>query len=138
MLIWSPGWKIHGIYADRERIEANLEKYQVVINMRSLITALSRFLSRSAEAALPIFHNLKKNEKFSWIIKSEEAFQKMKAMLATPPILTRPTPGKPLLVYLSISNDVASAAIVQEGREPIASLLRKQSPTGPREKVSKN
>ncbi|RDX94594.1 hypothetical protein CR513_23009, partial [Mucuna pruriens] len=38
----------------------------------------------------------------------------MKTMHMTPSILIRPTPGNPLLVYLSIFEDVISAAIVQE------------------------
>ncbi|RDY06080.1 hypothetical protein CR513_09994, partial [Mucuna pruriens] len=35
-------------------------------------------------------------------------------MLATPLVLTRPTLGIPLLVYISMTNDVISGAIVQE------------------------
>ncbi|RDX98168.1 Retrovirus-related Pol polyprotein from transposon 17.6, partial [Mucuna pruriens] len=35
-------------------------------------------------------------------------------MLATLPILTRPTPGTPFLVYISVSDDAINATIVQE------------------------
>ncbi|RDX87252.1 hypothetical protein CR513_31313, partial [Mucuna pruriens] len=57
------------------------------------ITALSRFLSRLAEMVVSIFKTLKKGGSFIWMTESEEAFQKLKAMLATPPVLTRPTPS---------------------------------------------
>ncbi|RDX90229.1 Retrovirus-related Pol polyprotein from transposon 17.6, partial [Mucuna pruriens] len=70
--------KFLGFMLMERGIEANPEKCQAVIDMRSprnvkevqqlagRITALSRFLSRSAEAAHPIFHTLKKGGKFSW------------------------------------------------------------------------
>ncbi|RDX71215.1 hypothetical protein CR513_49452, partial [Mucuna pruriens] len=76
--------------------------------------ALSKFLSQSIEMVLPIFQTLKKGESFLWTIDSEEAFQRLKAMLATPPILTRPTPSIPLLVYISVTDDAISVTIVQE------------------------
>ncbi|RDX72264.1 hypothetical protein CR513_48281, partial [Mucuna pruriens] len=35
-------------------------------------------------------------------------------MLASPPILTQPTPGTPLYLYISVSNDAFSAVLIQE------------------------
>ncbi|RDX68519.1 hypothetical protein CR513_52483, partial [Mucuna pruriens] len=55
-----------------------------------------------------------KGGNFLWTTESEEAFQKMKVMLAASPVLTKLTLGTPLLVYLSVTDDVVSAAIVQE------------------------
>ncbi|RDX58270.1 Tf2-9, partial [Mucuna pruriens] len=84
-------------------IEANPEKCQAVINMRSpqsvkevqqlveRITVLSKFISQSAETAMPIFDTLRKEGNFAWTPESEEAFLRLKALLAAPPILTRPT-----------------------------------------------
>ncbi|RDX77150.1 hypothetical protein CR513_42774, partial [Mucuna pruriens] len=62
-------------------IKANLDKCEVVINMRSSrslvsrITALSRFLSRSAKKALLVFQSLKRYERFQWIEANELAFK---------------------------------------------------------------
>ncbi|RDX62500.1 hypothetical protein CR513_59159, partial [Mucuna pruriens] len=72
------------------RSSRNIKEMQ---QLASRIMALSHFLSRSIKTALSIFHYLKKSERFMWTKESEEAFQKMKTMLATPPILTRSTPG---------------------------------------------
>jgi hypothetical protein len=37
---------------------------------------------------------LRKGERFAWTPQCEEAFQKLKEFLASPPILTRPKPGE--------------------------------------------
>ncbi|RDX85209.1 Retrovirus-related Pol polyprotein from transposon 17.6, partial [Mucuna pruriens] len=109
-------------------IEANLEKCQAVINMRSpqsvrevqqlagRITALSCFISWLAETAIPIFNTLKKGGNFAWTSESEKAFLRLKAMLVAPPVLTWLTLGIPLLVYIYICvfYDAGSAVIIQE------------------------
>ncbi|RDX61767.1 hypothetical protein CR513_59972, partial [Mucuna pruriens] len=100
----------HGGYHQHEKLE-NIKEVQ---QLAGRIMTLSRFLSWPAKTTLPIFYCLKKNEKFPGTKEIEEAYQKMKTMLAMPPILTSPTPDNPLLVYLSISDDVVSATIVQE------------------------
>ncbi|RDX72502.1 hypothetical protein CR513_48000, partial [Mucuna pruriens] len=69
--------KFLGFVLTERGIEANLEKCQAVINMRSP--------------------------------------QSMKeALLAAPPVLTRPTPSIPLLLYIFVSDDALSAALLQE------------------------
>ncbi|RDX98497.1 hypothetical protein CR513_18569, partial [Mucuna pruriens] len=78
-------------------------------NRRSWIS----FLSWSAKMAMSIFKTLKKGGSFIWTTKREKAFHKLKAILATSPVLTRSTLGNPLLVYISVSDD-ASTTIVQE------------------------
>jgi hypothetical protein len=60
------------------------------------------------------FATLKKVEKFTWTTQCEEAFQRLKEFLATPPILTRPQPETPLLLYLAVSENAMSSALVQE------------------------
>ncbi|RDY00827.1 hypothetical protein CR513_15937, partial [Mucuna pruriens] len=107
-------------------IEANLEKCQAIINMRSprtvnevqqltgRITTLLRFLSRSTKTTVPIFKTPKKGDSFIWIVESEEAFLRLNALLATPPILTKLTFGIPLLIYISVAKEAVSAVVVQE------------------------
>ncbi|GAU33358.1 hypothetical protein TSUD_364830 [Trifolium subterraneum] len=107
-------------------IEANPDKCQAIINMRSptsvkevqqltgRITALSRFLSCSGEKACHFFSTLKKSERFTWSPECEEAFQKLKVLLASTPILTRPEQGKTLYLYLAVSETALILALVQE------------------------
>ncbi|RDX77342.1 Tf2-6, partial [Mucuna pruriens] len=77
------------------------------------VAALSRFIPRSAKTALPIFRALKRG-RFTWTSECEEAFKRLKATLSAPPILTRPTPGTPLHLYLSASERAISSVLIQE------------------------
>ncbi|RDX82658.1 Retrovirus-related Pol polyprotein from transposon 17.6, partial [Mucuna pruriens] len=118
--------KFLGFMLTERGIEVNPDKCQAVIKMRSpqnvrevqqlmgRITALSCFISHSVETARPIFGTLKKAENFVWTAECEEAFLIFKAMLATPPVLTRPAKGIPLHLYISVSDVVVSAILVQE------------------------
>ncbi|GAU43838.1 hypothetical protein TSUD_371170 [Trifolium subterraneum] len=114
--------KFLGFLPTHRGIEANPDKCQVIINMRSpasvkevqqltgRITALSRFLSCAGEKACRFIATLRKSERFT----CEEAFQKLKLFLASPPILTRPEQGKTLYLYLAVSERALSSALVQE------------------------
>ncbi|RDY10120.1 Tf2-9, partial [Mucuna pruriens] len=77
------------------------------------VAALSRFIPRLAETALPIFEALKRG-RFAWTTECEEAFKSLKTTLSTPLILTRPTPGIPLHLYLSASKKAISSVLIQE------------------------
>nr|KYP34877.1 Retrovirus-related Pol polyprotein from transposon opus [Cajanus cajan] len=80
------GGKFLGFMLSVRGIEANRDKCQAVIDMRSP-------------------SNLK---------ELQQAFEALKATLATPPILTRPDPSSPLLVYLAVSAEAISSVLVQE------------------------
>jgi hypothetical protein len=64
-----------------------------------------------------MYHLLKKSEHFSWTLKAEEALTKLKAMLSNPPILVPPAIGEPLLLYVAVTTQVVSAAVVVERAE---------------------
>ncbi|XP_020230287.1 uncharacterized protein LOC109811062 [Cajanus cajan] len=118
--------KFLGFLLTHRGIEANPEKCTAIINMRSPSTAkevqqltgrmasLSRFLSKSADKALPIFQCLRKNNRFAWTNECEEAFTELKKSLASPPILTKPRLNLPLLIYISASDRAVSAILIQE------------------------
>ncbi|RDX75846.1 hypothetical protein CR513_44228, partial [Mucuna pruriens] len=69
--------KFLGFMLTERGIEANPNKCRV--------TALSRFISRAVNAATPIFATLKRERNFTWTPEFDEAFLRLKAMLATPP-----------------------------------------------------
>ncbi|XP_068504604.1 uncharacterized protein [Phaseolus vulgaris] len=89
-------------------IEANPDKCAALIRMRSPATvkevqqltgrmaALSRFLSASGDKGYPYFQCLKKNNRFLWTLECEEAFVKLKAYLASPPVLGKLVHDVPL------------------------------------------
>jgi hypothetical protein len=87
------------------------------------LAALSRFISRLDEKALPLYHLLKKLEHFSWTLEAEEALARLKAMLSKSPILIPPTLGEPLLLYVTALTQVVSAVLVVERAEEGHTLL---------------
>nr|KYP61244.1 Retrovirus-related Pol polyprotein from transposon 17.6 [Cajanus cajan] len=118
--------KFLGFLLTHRGIEANPDKCSAIINMRSPSTvkevqqltgrmaSLSRFLSRAADKALPLFQCLRKNDRFAWTTECEEAFSELKKSLASSPILTKPRLDMPLLVYISASDRAVSSVLVQE------------------------
>ncbi|RDX71898.1 hypothetical protein CR513_48697, partial [Mucuna pruriens] len=91
-----------GFILTKRGIETNPEKCQAVINMRSSQSV--REVQQLAGRIITLFR----------FISREEDFLRTKAILAAPPVLTRTTLGIPLLVYISVSDDVVSSIIVQE------------------------
>ena len=56
------------------------------------VAALSRFISKSAERALPFFKVLKKAGLVKWTPEAEAALQDLKRYLSSTPILVAPKP----------------------------------------------
>ena len=75
---------------------------------------MSRFISKSAERALPFFKILKKAGPMEWRPEAEAALQDLKRYLSSAPILVAPRPQEPLLLYLAATNQVVSAALVAQ------------------------
>jgi len=110
-------------------IEANPEKVSAIIRMGLIrdvkgvqrvtgcLAALSRFISRLGEKALPLYRLLKKVERFSWIPEAEEALDNLKKTLTSAPVLVPPQPAEPLLLYVASTSQVVSAAVVVERQE---------------------
>nr|KYP71650.1 Retrovirus-related Pol polyprotein from transposon 412 family [Cajanus cajan] len=120
------GGKFLGFMLSARGIEANRDKCQAVLDMRSSsnlkelqrlsgrLAALSRFLPRLGDKISPMTRLLRKAAAFSWDEQCEATFATLKTTLATPPILTKPDPLRPILVYLSVSDEAISSVLVQE------------------------
>ncbi|SPT20406.1 unnamed protein product [Triticum aestivum] len=121
-----PSGKLLGFFVSQRGIEANPDKIKAieqieapkrVKDVRKLagcVAALSRFISRSAERALPFFKILKKAGPMQWTPEAEAALQDLKEYLSSTPVLVAPKPQKKLLLYLAATNQVVSAALVAE------------------------
>jgi hypothetical protein len=82
--------KLLGFLVSHRGIEANPTKIRAIEAMRpptrikdvqkltGSLAALSRFISRLAERALPFFKLLRKSGPFSWSEEAEQAFQELK------------------------------------------------------------
>jgi hypothetical protein len=107
-------------------IEANPEKIRTIEAMRpparikdvqklaGCLAALSRFISRLAERALPFFKLLRKSGPFVWTNDTEEAFQELKRYLTSPPVMVAPEPSEPLLLYVAATSEAVSMVLVAE------------------------
>jgi hypothetical protein len=58
------------------------------------LAALSRFISRLAERALPFFKFMRGSGTFTWTEEAEQAFQEMKQYLTSLSVLVAPDPGR--------------------------------------------
>jgi ribonuclease HI len=82
------------------------------------LAALSRFISRLAERALPFFKLLRKSGPFSWTKEAEQAFQELKQHLVSLPILVAPEPEEPLYLYIAAAAEAVSMVLVIERPTP--------------------
>nr|ABA96681.1 retrotransposon protein, putative, unclassified [Oryza sativa Japonica Group] len=124
-----PAGKLLGFLVSARGIEANPEKIRAIERMHppsklrdvqcvtGCMAALSRFISRLGEKALPLFKLLKCSGPFTWREEAERALTQLKAYLSSPPVLVAPEPDEPLLLYLAATPQVVSAALVVERDE---------------------
>ena len=110
-------------------IEANPEKIAAIQNMKppqklrdvqkltGCLAALSRFISRLGEKALPLYQLMKKSSNFKWTEEAQVAFEELKKQLSTRPVLAAPKEKEPLLLYIAATSQVVSVAIVVEREE---------------------
>ncbi|GJU00281.1 reverse transcriptase domain-containing protein [Tanacetum coccineum] len=137
--------KFLGYMVTSEGISINPKKTKAVADMQSpktlkemqsfsrKLAALNRFLSRSAEQALPFFETLKNITKknkddYRWTNDVEHAFQEMKKLIIELPALITPVPEEMLYVYLVASQNAVSGVLVadRKGKQtPIRYLSRR-------------
>jgi ribonuclease HI/transposase InsO family protein len=130
-----PRGMLLGYIVSQRGIEANPEKVAAIMRMGPIrdlkgvqkvtgcLAALSRFIARLGEKALPLYRLLKNSEHFAWTVEAEEALSRLKSMLSSPPVLVPPRPARDgvppetLLLYVAATTQVVSAAIVVERQE---------------------
>ena len=78
------------------------------------MAALSRFISRLGEKALPLYRVLRRTEHFKWTDAATAGLDEIKAILATNPVLAAPNIGEPMLLYIAATHPVVSAVLVVE------------------------
>jgi hypothetical protein len=119
-----------GFLVSARGIEANPEKIQAILTMgkptklhdvqklAGRVAALSRFVARLGEKALPFYALMKKSDdKFEWTEEADIAFAQLKKVLSTPPVLVAPKEKEPLLLYIAATHQVVSTVLVVERSE---------------------
>jgi hypothetical protein len=84
-----------GIEVNSEKIKAILEISQPndlkdVQRLTGCMAAVSRFISRLGEKALPLYKLMKKSDKFVWTDEAYAALKDLKRVLSTAPVLAAP------------------------------------------------
>ena len=116
--------KFLGFMVSQMGIEANPDKIRAIMEMtpprnvkkvQSLngkVTTLNRFVLRATDKCLPFFRTLKKS--FEWTAECQQAFEKLKAYLSAPLLLSPSQPSEDLFLYLAVSLTAVSAALIRE------------------------
>ena len=78
------------------------------------MAALTRFISRLGEKALPLYRHLRCTDHFEWTDAATAELEEIKALLASNPILAAPNTGEPMLLYISATHQVVSTVLVVE------------------------
>ncbi|RVW22323.1 Transposon Tf2-12 polyprotein [Vitis vinifera] len=114
--------KLLGYMVSERGIEVDPDKIRAILDMPAPRTErevrgflgrlqyISRFIARLTDICEPIFRLLRKSQPTVWDDQCQRAFKRIREYLLSPPVLAPPTPGRPLLLYLSVS-DVALGCI---------------------------
>ena len=79
------------------------------------VAALSRFISKATDKCIPFFELIKRGKRnFEWTPDCIEAFQNLLNHLEKPLILSKPVDHEELFVYLVVSSNAISSALVRE------------------------
>jgi hypothetical protein len=109
------------IAVDPSKVKDNLEwKYPTSVHQVRSFLGLAgyyhRFIPDFSKIVKPITELLKNEVKFDWSPKCNEAFEQLKILLTTAPVLAHPDIEKPFDVYCDASGNGLECFLMQEGR----------------------
>ena len=108
--------KLLGYMVNERGIEVDPNKIRLILNMLmpriekyirgflGILQYISRFIVRLTNICEPIFRLLRKSQPIVWDDQCQRAFERIREYLLSPLVLVSPTPGYPLLLYLSVSD----------------------------------
>jgi hypothetical protein len=110
-----------GIAVDPNKVKENLEwkPPTTVHQVRSFLGLpgyYRRFIPDFSKLVKPITSLLKNDTKFNWSSRCNEAFEQLKVLLTTAPVLAQPDIKKPFDVYCDTSGSGLGCVLMQEGR----------------------
>ncbi|RDX89626.1 Retrovirus-related Pol polyprotein from transposon 17.6, partial [Mucuna pruriens] len=98
--------KLLGFILNERGIELDPDKVKAIRDMSA-----PKNKTELTAACSPIFKLLRKNQKVEWNQECQEAFEKVKQYLDSPPVLIPAVPGKPLILYLTQNDSGKEQAI---------------------------
>ena len=110
-----------GVSVDLEKVEAvmNWERPKSVYEILSFLGLAGyyrRFIEDLSRIATPMTRLTRKEVKFEWDDRCEEAFQELKRRLTSAPILIFPDRGQGYTVYCDASRVGLGCVLMQSGR----------------------
>ncbi|XP_057976024.1 uncharacterized protein LOC131163452 [Malania oleifera] len=107
-----------GIEVDPDKIKAIREMptpktEKEVRSFLGQLNYIARFISQLTATCEPIFKLLKKDNPEKWSEECQKAFEKIKEYLLNPPVLVPPVPGRPLILYLVVSENSMGCVLGQ-------------------------
>jgi hypothetical protein len=111
---------LEGIVVDPSKVRDVLDWQPIksvheVRSFLSLVGYYRRFISNFSKISKPITELLKKGAKYIWSKEFDEAFQTLKKLLTTSPVLAQPDITKPFDVYCDASGTGLGCVLMQEG-----------------------
>ncbi|PKI61603.1 hypothetical protein CRG98_017978 [Punica granatum] len=96
-----------GIKVDSDKVKAIRElpppsSVREVRGFLGRLNYIARFIANLTDKCQPLFRLLRKNAAIEWNEECQKAFDAIKAYLVQPPVLVPPTPGRPLILYLTV------------------------------------
>ncbi|XP_055806917.1 uncharacterized protein LOC129875663 [Solanum dulcamara] len=120
-----PAGKLLGFIVSRKGIELDPSKIKAiqdlpppksrkdVMSFLGRLNYISRFIAQSTIICEPIFKLLRKDAAIKWTEDCQQAFDRIKEYLSSPPVLVPPKPGRPLLLYMSVSDNAFGCVLGQ-------------------------
>jgi hypothetical protein len=118
-----------GIAVDPSKVKDILEwKPPITVHQVRSFLGLAgyyrRFIPDFSKIVKPIIGLLKNDTKFDWSSKCNEAFEQLKVLLTTAPVLAQPDIEKPFDVYCDASGSGLGCVLMQEG--PVIAYASRQ------------
>ncbi|KAG8473187.1 hypothetical protein CXB51_035220 [Gossypium anomalum] len=107
-----------GIEVDSDKVKAirdlpPLRTQKEVRGFLGRLNYIARFISQLIKKCDPIFRLLRKHNQGTWDEECQIAFDKVKQYLLNTPVLSPPSPDKPLILYLSVFSNSMGCVLGQ-------------------------
>lgn len=110
-----------GLRADKRKVETILnlptpEDKKALHRVLGMATFLARYCAHFSEITSTLRELLHSRNEFRWDARHTEAFERLKAMLASAPVLAYFSPEKDIMVQCDASQSGLGAVIIQDGK----------------------
>jgi hypothetical protein len=110
-----------GLRADKRKVDAILnlpipEDKKALQRVLGMATFLARYCANFSEITSTLRELINSKNEFHWDLRHTEAFERLKAMLASAPVLAYFSPEKDIIVQCDASQSGLGAVIIQGGK----------------------